>query len=108
MDINREMRIKDTWPKAGYPNENPAEALGVNLLKRGVEVLLNRTGADDRVWPWAYMYFSDINNICETPTLGWKAPISVRHGYTPEISVFLLYQFWEPSYFKVNVQSLTT
>src|SRR5210317_1835488 len=96
LDINREMRVKDTWSKAGHPNENPAEALGVNPLMRGVEVLMNRTGADDRVWPWAYMYFSDINNICATPILGWKTPILVHHGYTPDISAYLLYQFWEP------------
>src|SRR5210317_236118 len=108
MEINREMRVKDTWSGAGHQNKNPAEALGVDPLKIGVEVLMNRTGVDDRVWPWVYMYFSDINNICTTPILGWKTLISVSHGYTPEISVFLLYQFWEPSYFKVNVQSLTT
>ena len=108
MDINREMRVKDTWSEAGHPNENSAEALGVNSLKRGVEVLINRTGADDRVWPWAYMYFSDINNICATPTLGWKPPISVRHGYTPDISAYLLYQFWEPIYFKIDEKSPST
>src|SRR5210317_962225 len=102
IDINREMRVKDTWSKAGHPNKNPAEALRVNRLKRGVEVLMNRTIADDRVWPWAYMYFSDINSICATPILGWKTPISVCHGYTPEISAYLLYQFWEPIYFKID------
>src|SRR5210317_1951086 len=108
MDINREMRVKDTWSKAGHPNENPAEALGVNPLKRGVEVLMNRTGADDRVWTWAYMYFSDINNICATPILGWKTPISVRHGSTLDISAYLLYQFWDPIYFKIDKKSPST
>src|SRR5210317_443937 len=47
MDINKEMRVKDTWSKVEHPNENPAEALGVNSLKRSVEVLMNRSGADD-------------------------------------------------------------
>ena len=69
---------------------------------------MNRTGADDRVWPWAYMYFSDINNICATPILGWKTPISVCHGYTPDISAYLLYQFWEPIYFKIDKKSPST
>ena len=27
MDINREIRVKDTWSKAGHPNKNPVEAL---------------------------------------------------------------------------------
>ena len=69
---------------------------------------MNRTRVDDRVWPWAYMYFSDINNICTTPILGWKTPISVRHGYTPDISAYLLYQFWEPIYFKIDEKSPST
>src|SRR5210317_1142203 len=102
------MRVKDTWSKAGHPNKNPAEPLGVNPLKRGVEVLMIRTGADDRVWPWAYMYFSDINSICATPILGRKMPISVRHGYTPDISAYLLYKFWEPIYFKIDKKSPST
>src|SRR5210317_2074604 len=48
------------------------------------------------------MYFSDINNICATPILGWKTPISVCHGYKPDISAYFLYQFWEPIYFKID------
>src|SRR5210317_2348778 len=54
------------------------------------------------------MYFSDINNICATPILGWETPISVRHGYTVDISVYLLYQFWEPIYFKIDEKSPST
>src|SRR5210317_11448 len=69
---------------------------------------MNRTGADDRVWPWAYMYFSVINNICATLILGWRTPISVSHGYTPDISAYLLYQFWEPIYFKIDEKSSST
>ena len=26
----------------------------------------------------------------------------VRHGYTPDISAFLQFQFWEKVYYKVN------
>jgi len=36
--------------------------------------------------------------------LNWKTPISVRHGYTPDISAFLQFQFWERVYFKVDEQ----
>ena len=46
-DLNREMQVKDTWSEPDHPNENPAEALGVNPLKRGVQILMNRTGALD-------------------------------------------------------------
>ena len=32
IDINREMKVKDTWSEPHHPNENPVEALGVNPL----------------------------------------------------------------------------
>ena len=46
-----------------------------------------------------HKYIADINNHCATPFLGWITPIQKRHGYTPDISGLLLYQFWEPVYF---------
>ena len=89
IDLNREMMVKDTWAEAGHPNENPVEALGVKPLKLGAQALMNRTGAPNGAWPWAYEHIAEINNICATPALGWKTPISVRHGYTPDISAYL-------------------
>ena len=88
-DINRKMMVKDTWSEAGRPNENPVEALGVNPLKRGVQALMNRTGAANNSWSWACKHIADVNNMCASPALGWKTPISVRHGHTPGISAFL-------------------
>ena len=66
---------------------------------------MNRTGAPSGTWPWAQKYIADINNHCATPFLGWKTPIFVRHGYTPDISAFLQFQFWEKVYFKVDEKS---
>ena len=66
---------------------------------------MNRTGAPDEAWPWEYTYIAEVNNICAHPVLGWKTPISVRHGYTPDISAYLQYEFWERIYFKVDEQS---
>lgn len=96
------MIVKDTWSEAHHPNQNPVEAQGVNPLKKGATQLMNRTGADDRAWPWAHKYIADINNICATPVLNWKTPMEKRHGYTPDISAYLQFQFWEKVYFKVE------
>ena len=98
------MMVRDTFSEAGHPNQNPAEALGVKPLKQGAEQLMNRTGAADGAWPWAHKYIASVNNHCATPVHGWKTPISVRHGYTPDVSAFLQFQFWEKVYFKVNDQ----
>ena len=105
INLNREMMVKDTWAEPGHPNQNPAEALGVKPLKTGTEHLMNRTGAPPGAWPWAQQYIADINNHCATPVHGWKTPISIRHGYTPDISAYLQFQFWEKIYFKVDDQA---
>ena len=96
------MMVKDSYSEARHPNQNPAEALGVKPLKQGADMIMNRTGAPPNEWPWAHKYIADINNHCSTPVLNYKTPISVRHGYTPDISPFLQYQFREKVYYKVD------
>jgi len=103
--LNRDMMVKDSWSESGNPNQNPVESQGVYPLKKGAEQIMNRTGAEDGAWPWALKYIAQVNNICATPVLGWKTPVSVRHGYTPDISAYLQFQFWECVYFKVDDQS---
>ena len=88
IQINRDMRVKDTWSEAKHPNQNPAEQGGIRILKAGVDGLLDRTGAPKEAWPWAYSYIADINNHCASKFLGWRTPIEKRHGYTPDISPF--------------------
>ena len=107
-DVNGNMMVKEKLSELGHPNENPAEALGVNPLKRGVQALMDRTGALDIVWPWAHTCWCNINNICATPVLDWKTPILVHHGCTPDISAHLQCQFWEKIHFKVDESSPST
>ena len=102
IDINREMKVKDSWSEPKRPNENPVEALGVNPLKRGVKAIMDRTGAYNSLWPWAYKYIADINNHTASPVLEWDTPISKRHGITPDISAFLMYHFFQAVYFKID------
>ena len=41
------MMVKDSWAEPGHNDQNPVEAMGVNPLKKGIEVIMNTTGADD-------------------------------------------------------------
>ena len=102
MNLNREMMVRDTFAEAGHPNQNPGEALGVKPLKQGAKQLMNQTGADSGSWAWAHKHIASENKHCATPVQGWKTPISVRHGHTPDVSIFLQFQFWEKVHFKVN------
>ena len=96
------MRVADAWSEPGHPNQNFVESLGVKPIKRGAEAIMNRTGADAGVWPWAHKYVADVNNHCASPWLNWKIPIQVRHGYKPDISAFLQFQFWEKVYYRTD------
>ena len=102
INLNRDMMVKDSYSEAGNPNQNPAELLGVKIIKQGAEVIMNKTGVEEKYWPWIHKYIADINNNCASPFLHWNVPITVRHGYTNEISAFLQYQINEKLYYKVD------
>ena len=38
------MRVRNTFSEAGNRNQNPAETMGVNIIKQGAEGLMNRCG----------------------------------------------------------------
>ena len=69
--------------------------LALHPQKKGIQQLMNLKGDPDETWPWACEYIAKVNDICATPVHGWKTPISIRHGYTPDISAYLQFQFWE-------------
>ncbi len=102
VDLNRDYMVRDSFAEPYHLNQNPAEALGVKVIKTAARMIMNRTGAKTSVWLFAHKYVADIHNHCASPMLNWKTPISVRHGYTPDISVFLQYQFWEKVYFHTD------
>ena len=102
ININRNMIVKDTWSEAGYPTQNPVEQGGVRILKSAASTIITQTGAIPAVWPWVYNYIADVNNHCANRILNWRTPIEKRHGYTPDISALLLYQFWEPIYYLID------
>ena len=48
-EINRDMRVEDSFAEPGCPNQNPTENLGVRIIKMGAEELKIRTGAPDKL-----------------------------------------------------------
>ena len=92
--------VKDSFAEVDDPNQNPGETMGVKIIKQGAEAVMNYFAAPNNMWPYAHLYVANVNNVCTSPFLKWKTPISRRHGYAPDISVYLLYMFWDPIYFK--------
>ena len=50
------MIVKDTWSEAGFPTQNPVEQGAVRILKNAADIIITRTGAPSKVWPWIYSY----------------------------------------------------
>ena len=85
-DLNRDYMVRDSFSEPYHPNQNPAESLGVKAIKTGASAIMDRTGAKPHMWPYVHKYIADVHNHCSSPTLNWKTPISIHHGYTPDIS----------------------
>ena len=41
IDLNRKMRVADSWSEPGHPTQNFVESLGVKPIKRGAEAIMN-------------------------------------------------------------------
>ena len=89
----------DDWQSEPYKgNQNFAER-GWRDTKRKVNALLNNSGATDAAWMLALEYICFVQNHTAVDSLGGRTPIEWLLGVTPDISVLLQFQFWEPVYY---------
>jgi hypothetical protein len=57
------------------------------------------SGAPANTWLLALMYVCILLNHFASAALGWKTPLQVLTGQTPDISKFLHFSFYEPVYY---------
>ena len=89
----------DDWQSEPYKgNQNFAERAWRDT-KRKVNVLLNNSGAEDEAWFLALEFICFVQNHTAVDSLGGRTPIEWLLGITPDISVLLQFQFWEPVYY---------
>lgn len=72
LELNRKMMVKDSYAVAGNANQNPVESMGVKIIKRGAETVMNYSGAPSNTWPYAHLYVVNVNDVCVSPFLGWE------------------------------------
>ena len=94
----RRMVIKHETTEPHHPWQNYAERR-IGELKRQVNILLDRTGAPDDLWMLALQHTSYVWNRTALRTKGWRTPLELRTGDTPDISALLMYEFYEQVYF---------
>ena len=96
--ILRTFNIKDHQSEPYVGNQNFAER-GWKDTKVKVNHLLNSKGAPAKAWLLALQYVSELQNHTAVKSLNWRTPVEWLLGYTPDITVFLQFEFWEPVYY---------
>ena len=65
---------------------------------------MNRTGAPAYCWLLTLQYVCFILNHISTGSLGGQVPLQVLYGVTPDISIMLLYTFYQPIFYATHDQ----
>ena len=103
-ELHRKFMIRDEFSEPHNQHQNPVESQGIRWIKMHVDTVLNRSGAPDKLWLQAAKWLCDIHNNTADETLNWAIPHTVRHGDTPDISAYLMFQFYE-KVFCLDVES---
>ena len=68
-------------------------------MKYSTNKIMDITGAPAAACFLCMMYVIFLLNYTTSAALNYRTPIEACFGYTPDISPFLQYHFWEPVYF---------
>ena len=102
-DILRAYNINDWQSEPYHQNQNPAE-WRYRTIKAWANTIMNRTGAPEHCWLLTLQYVCDILNHMSTASLGGQVPLQVLYGVTPDISIVLLYTFYQPVFYATHDQ----
>ena len=101
-DILRAYHISD-WQSENSQNQNPAE-WRYRTIKAWTNTIMNRTGAPAYCWSLTLQYVCYILNHISTSSLGGQVPLHVLYGITPDISIIVLYTFYQPIFYATHDQ----
>ena len=102
-DILRANNINDWQSEPYHQNQNPAE-WRYRTIKAWTNTIMNRTGAPAHCWLLTLQYVCYILNHISTASLGGQVPLQVLYGVTPDISIILLYTFYQPVVYATHDQ----
>ena len=97
--ILRMLVIKDKQSEPHQQRQNFQERTWQNT-KSMINNLLNISGAPPELWLEAGRYVCYLRNHIALKSLGWRTPSEWLLGYTPDISVLLQFEFYEPVFIK--------
>ena len=103
-DILR-MYHSSSWNSEPYhQNQDPAEGRYCTL-KSWTNTIMNRSGAPADCWLLCMIHASYILNHLSCEALGGNVPLGMLYGVSPDISILLLYTFYQPVFYATHNQS---
>jgi hypothetical protein len=97
MDILRALCIDNWQSEANYQHQNFAEHRW-NHCKRLVFWWMNRRNVPGYAWLLCLEWVADVMNATAEKSLGGRLPLQVLLGQTIDISIYLLFLFWDIVY----------
>jgi len=97
LDILRALCIDDWQSEPEYQHQNFAERRWQHL-KRNVQWWMNKRNVDPSAWLLCLQWVADVMNVTAEKSLGGRPPLQVLTGQTQDISIFLLFLFWDVVY----------
>ena len=94
-DLLRKFCVDDWNSEPHYQWQNYAERI-IQEMKKYVNWVLNTSGAPPEAWFFALEYVVFIWNRTARKSLDFRTPHEAIFGSTPDISVLLQFEFWEP------------
>ena len=102
-DILRAYNISDWHSEPYHQNQNPAE-WRYRTIKAWTNTIMNRTGAPAHCWLLTLQYVCYVLNHISTASLGGQVPLQVLYGVAPDISIVLLYTFYQAIFYATHDQ----
>ena len=95
MDILRAYHISNWHSEPYHQNQNPAE-WRYRTIKSWTNTVMNRSGAPANCWVLSMICMLHFESYCMWCIEWIKIPLHVLYGITPDISIMLLYTFYQP------------
>ena len=94
LDLLRNYVIRGWSSEAKYQHQNPAERRW-QQIKHNTNWVMNLRGVDADCWFLAMQWVCDVMNHTAEKSLKWRPPLQVLTGQTIDISIMLVFMFWD-------------
>ena len=103
MDTLRACHISNWHSEPYHQNQNPAE-WRYRTIKCWTNTVMNRSGPPANCWLLCMLYVCYILNHIACGALNGSIPLLVLYGITSDISIMVLYTFYQPVFYATHDQ----